>query len=101
MTHIDNKQVIKFIKLKNESEMGTKYKHAIKVIRDGGCWSFIGQLTYSKIQELSIGSGCATLGHVAHEFLHALGFWHEQSRPDRDNWVTINYSNVKSGVKAY
>lgn len=31
-------------------------------------------------QQLSIGSNCDRLGTVEHEFLHAVGFWHEQSR---------------------
>ena len=32
-----------------------------------------------------------------HELVHALGIFHEQSRPDRGGYVTINCSNVMGG----
>lgn len=40
-------------------------------------------------------------GNIIHEILHALGFFHEHSRPDRDNFIKIEWDNVIDGAEIY
>ncbi|XP_022251606.1 zinc metalloproteinase nas-13-like [Limulus polyphemus] len=49
-------------------------------------------------QLLTLGHGCVYVGVVIHELMHAVGFWHEQSRADRDEYVTILWNNIQEGM---
>ncbi|KFP79082.1 Meprin A subunit beta, partial [Acanthisitta chloris] len=71
-------------------------KNYISVFKGDGCWSSVGNQNMG-LQQLSIGPNCDRIGTIQHEFLHALGFWHEQSRSDRDDYVTIVWDRIQSG----
>ncbi|XP_064196363.1 meprin A subunit alpha [Anguilla rostrata] len=60
-----------------------------------GCWSFVGDLHEG--QNVSIGERCDSKAIVEHELLHALGFYHEQSRSDRDDYVKIWWDQIIPG----
>lgn len=67
-----------------------------------GCWSYIGKrggeqiLSLRPPDEKSCHCLC-NVGRVLHEMMHALGFYHEHTRPDRDNYIEIIEENVKRG----
>ncbi|XP_010816580.2 meprin A subunit alpha [Bos taurus] len=62
-----------------------------------GCWSEVGDQHVG--QNLSIGQGCDYKAIVEHEILHALGFYHEQSRTDRDDYVNIWWDEILPGYQ--
>jgi len=64
----------------------------VRIFKGQGCYSYVGMQNGE--QDLSLGNGCIWKRIVIHEFLHALGFLHEQSRPDRDNYVKILFENI-------
>jgi hypothetical protein len=43
------------------------------------------------------GSAACVVGTILHEMGHTVGLWHEQSRPDRNTYVSVNYNNLIKG----
>ncbi|KAK5601978.1 hypothetical protein CRENBAI_018165 [Crenichthys baileyi] len=56
-----------------------------------GCASFVGVSGGS--QPVFLSQACSP-GNLAHELIHALGLYHEHTRNDRDNYITVNWSNI-------
>jgi len=69
----------------------------VRMFFGNGCYSYLGNTGGSGSQDLSLGQGCHFIGTVVHEMLHAVGFDHEQNRPDRDRFLQINRQNIMKG----
>ncbi|XP_055350708.1 hatching enzyme 1.2-like [Paramacrobiotus metropolitanus] len=77
---------VKFVERSTESDFITFQKGL-------GCLSIIGRI--GGRQTISLSNACLKHhGDVQHEIMHTLGFLHEQSRQDRDNYVIINWDNI-------
>ena len=72
-----------------------------------GCWTYVGFFmdspsNFERQGEHPISiqpGGCMNKGIIQHETMHALGFYHEQARPDRDDFVTIIWDNIPDSWK--
>lgn len=88
----------------------TKEKHMVKILSnpDKSCYSMLGHDHFYGIfydgkidreQGMNLHQYCfdRSLSIVKHELLHALGMIHEQSRMDRDEYIDIQWDNIKDG----
>lgn len=91
-----NVKCIKFVKRTTQVDY-------LEVVKGTGCSSYVGkvggkqQVTLLTANGLA-GSTCMFKGIIMHELNHALGFHHMQSATDRDNFVTVNFENIRDGA---
>jgi hypothetical protein len=84
--YLENKTCIKFKKRTNERDY--------VLYRNGnGCTSYVGRSGGRQDLTLQI-PGCLQKYVIIHESMHALGFYHHQSRSDRDKYVKIHWENI-------
>jgi len=59
---------------------------------NNGCSSFVGRAGGK--QNINVPDWCGS-GSLVHEVMHALGFYHEQSRPDRRKSIKVKWFNIQ------
>lgn len=74
----------------------TTQRNYIRFTVGGGCSSSVGRTARGE-QKINLHRNCWFKGVVIHEIAHAIGFFHEQSRSDRNSYVKILYENIEIG----
>ncbi|XP_071450821.1 hatching enzyme 1.2 [Hetaerina americana] len=66
-----------------------------------GCWSMVGRQKGPGGQVVNLQRpGCVHHGVIVHEVLHALGFFHQQSAYNRDDYVDIIWDKIEKGKES-
>uniref|UniRef100_A0A0N4Z4H3 Zinc metalloproteinase n=1 Tax=Parastrongyloides trichosuri TaxID=131310 RepID=A0A0N4Z4H3_PARTI len=94
LKNIEKETCVRFKKMKSLIQ-----QPGLRFFKGTGCYSYIGPIYQNRPQDVSIGYGCDYVGIIEHEAFHALGVFHEQSRPDRDNYLSIHLENVSPSMK--
>ncbi|CAL1537017.1 unnamed protein product [Lymnaea stagnalis] len=59
----------------------------VLTVKDCGCCADVGRKENGS--SVSLAKDCMITGIILHELGHIIGFWHEHSRPDRDEYVDV------------
>lgn len=92
--HWEEHTPIRFVE--RDDSNASEYPNYVYFQPGDGCSSHVGMRGGE--QNITLGKNCS-LGNAIHEIGHTLGLWHEQSREDRDNFITIVWENIKPDYK--
>ncbi len=87
ITHWNTKTLIKFNPRGSESNY-VRFTTSTSTV---SCSSNVGMIGGQQLIRLP--DGCGT-GAIIHEMGHSVGFWHEQERLDRNQFVTVLFENI-------
>ena len=62
---------------------------------DVSCYANVGKMGGGQI--VNLGYNCLGNGTIIHEILHVLGMWHEHTRMDRDDYISVIMENIYPG----
>ena len=79
-----------------DDPLASRYDDYLFFEPSGGCASFVGRQGDKDAQSVWVSDACSA-GNVAHEIAHAIGLYHEHTRPDRDNYVQIDWDVIAPG----
>ncbi|XP_008559195.1 tolloid-like protein 1 [Microplitis demolitor] len=94
MRHWEQSTCIHFVK----RIKGIHKNYIVFTKSECGCCSFVGKNQYGP-QSISIMEQCSNFGTILHELGHAIGFYHEHTRYDRDQYIHVFLDNVRKENK--
>jgi astacin len=92
IAHWTEKSSITFIEHDNSNQ--DQYPNYVRFESSNSCASYVGM--QGGEQPILVSDACS-VGSIIHEVGHALGLFHEHTRPDRNNFAQINWNKIVSG----
>ncbi|XP_071749857.1 high choriolytic enzyme 1-like [Lepeophtheirus salmonis] len=91
MKHISDRTCVKFVENTNQANYVEIFTGRSE------CFATLGYNVRRSQSGINLGNFLyINLGIIIHELLHVLGFGHEQTRPDRDQYIKISWENINN-----